>query len=177
MIMAKFLNQVHSEDCGYFEGRLVRKIIEEPLIWVHDCRRGEMPIDFESDGASVPRLPLIYDAWGDKAHREAFWHDFGYRQDSFVLTICDPVINANTLGYIDPKYIIRKDPIAKEDADWWFRITLRDRMSVDPNTQELVHTYTWGTYQPMYWAVRACGDSSFHRMKVADHFQCLCDPK
>jgi hypothetical protein len=37
---------------------------------------------FETDFASVPRVPLIYDAWGDRAHREAVLHDYLYRIDS-----------------------------------------------------------------------------------------------
>ena len=37
---------------------------------------------FETDFASVPRVPVIYDAWGDRAHREATLHDYLYRIDS-----------------------------------------------------------------------------------------------
>jgi len=37
---------------------------------------------FETDFASVPRVPVVYDAWGDRAHREAVLHDYLYRIDS-----------------------------------------------------------------------------------------------
>ena len=37
---------------------------------------------FETDFASVPRVPVIYLAWGDRAHREAVLHDYLYRIDS-----------------------------------------------------------------------------------------------
>ncbi len=37
---------------------------------------------FETDFASVPRVPFIYEAWGDRAHREAVIHDYLYRIDS-----------------------------------------------------------------------------------------------
>lgn len=37
---------------------------------------------FETDFASVPRVPFIYEAWGDRAHREAVLHDYLYRIDS-----------------------------------------------------------------------------------------------
>ena len=36
---------------------------------------------FETDLASVPRLPIIYGAWGNRAHREAVLHDAMYRKD------------------------------------------------------------------------------------------------
>ena len=37
---------------------------------------------FETDFASVPRVPIVYEAWGDRAHREAVLHDYLYRTDS-----------------------------------------------------------------------------------------------
>ena len=37
---------------------------------------------FETDLASVPRVPIIYDLWGNRAHREAVLHDWLYRIDS-----------------------------------------------------------------------------------------------
>lgn len=37
---------------------------------------------FETDFASVPRVPFIYEAWGDRAHREAVIHDYLFRLDS-----------------------------------------------------------------------------------------------
>ena len=37
---------------------------------------------FETDFASVPRVPIVYNAWGDRAHREAVLHDYLYRIDS-----------------------------------------------------------------------------------------------
>ena len=43
-------------------------------IWV---RKG-----FQTDFVSVPRIPIVYEAFGDKAHREAVIHDFLYRKDS-----------------------------------------------------------------------------------------------
>jgi hypothetical protein len=40
------------------------------------------PACFETDLASVPRVPFVYEAWGDRAHREAVLHDYLYRIDS-----------------------------------------------------------------------------------------------
>jgi hypothetical protein len=167
--MARFLNTVHTEDLGYYQGRLVRGLLE-PLIWIHDNLRREIPVGFESDGASVPRLPLIYDAWGDKAHREAFGHDYDYRKDSFLFVVASTEINEEVQGPIPNLFILRRIPIVKEDADWHFRITMRDHTHVDADGN-VANTYSYLTYQPMYWAVRTCGDSSFHRMSVMDHFK------
>lgn len=37
---------------------------------------------FETDFASVPRVPIFYEIWGNRAHREAVLHDYLYRIDS-----------------------------------------------------------------------------------------------
>jgi hypothetical protein len=45
----------------------------------------EVPAGFQTDFASVPRVPFIYEAFGDRAHREAVLHDYLYRTDSVPL--------------------------------------------------------------------------------------------
>ena len=42
----------------------------------------EVPEGFETDLASVPRIPIAYEAFGGRAHREAVIHDYLYRKDS-----------------------------------------------------------------------------------------------
>ena len=42
----------------------------------------EVPEGFETDFASVPRLPIVYTLWGNQTHREPILHDWGYRKDS-----------------------------------------------------------------------------------------------
>lgn len=58
-------------------------VLNEPLIY-HSALIGkiEVPAGFNTDFASVPRIPLIYSAFGNKAHREAVVHDYLYRKDS-----------------------------------------------------------------------------------------------
>ena len=54
-----------------------------------------VPKGFITDLASVPRIPIAYQAWGGRCHREAVLHDFLYRIDS------KPVVSymmANRLG-------------------------------------------------------------------------------
>lgn len=41
-----------------------------------------VPAGFETDFASVPRLPIAFALYGDKAHREGVIHDYLYRTDS-----------------------------------------------------------------------------------------------
>jgi len=40
---------------------------------------------FYSDFASVPRVPIIWESWGDRCHRESVLHDYLYRYDSIPL--------------------------------------------------------------------------------------------
>ncbi len=42
----------------------------------------EVPTGFETDFASVPRVPIAYILFGDRAHHEAVIHDYLYRIDS-----------------------------------------------------------------------------------------------
>ena len=42
-----------------------------------------VPVGFQSDGASVPRVPIVYMLFGDRAHHESVIHDYLYRSDSF----------------------------------------------------------------------------------------------
>jgi hypothetical protein len=72
--------------------------LDSPLIYESDIleRTVSMPKGFRTDLASVPRIPLVYMAWGGRAHREAVLHDYLYRIDS------DPVVSfsiANAVFY------------------------------------------------------------------------------
>ena len=58
-------------------------ILSEPLVyWSATVGLIEVPRGFETDFASVPRVPIAYRMWGDRAHREAVLHDYLYRSDS-----------------------------------------------------------------------------------------------
>ncbi|MCK9544797.1 MAG: DUF1353 domain-containing protein [Novosphingobium sp.] len=54
----------------------------------------EIPIGFQMDFASVPRLPFIYSLFGDKAHREGVLHDYLFRKDSM------PIVSFNIANKI-----------------------------------------------------------------------------
>ena len=60
-------------------------ILDSPLAYQSDIFGGfkvEIPAGFETDFASVPRVPIAYTLYGDRAHREAVIHDYLYRIDS-----------------------------------------------------------------------------------------------
>lgn len=58
-------------------------VLDSPLIYESDIvGKIIVPSGFETDFASVPRLPIIYALFGDRAHREAVLHDYLYRIDS-----------------------------------------------------------------------------------------------
>lgn len=50
-----------------------------------------IPAGFQTDFASVPRLPLVYLLTGDTAHKAAVVHDYLYQKKLFRRDICDRV--------------------------------------------------------------------------------------
>ena len=94
--MTTFLNTLCADEIGTFEGRAVHKLLKG-LVWQKSPGfQIIIPEGFETDLASVPRVPIVFMLWGDRAHREAVLHDYLYRTDAIPL-------------------------LEKEDADWMFR--------------------------------------------------------
>lgn len=143
MTKTRFLGLLSSDLIGYTSGRAVHRL-SKTLVWVHELMQVETPAGFETDFASVPRLPIIYTIWGDRAHREAVLHDYLYRKGALIL-------DNRTGRVLSPQ-------VPRDHADYLFREAM------------IGQGRSWGIYQPMYWAVRMGGGSSYHRMHVADHF-------
>jgi hypothetical protein len=77
-IMAEFLTELDVKCLN--DDVWVTKI---PLKYKSDLvGEEEVPADFYTDFASVPRIPIVFAAWGNTAHREATLHDFNYRSDN-----------------------------------------------------------------------------------------------
>jgi hypothetical protein len=59
-------------------------VLDAPLLYVSNILQTtvHIPIGFNTDLASVPRVPLIYEMWGNRAHREAVLHDYLFCSDS-----------------------------------------------------------------------------------------------
>ena len=72
-----FVSALKIEDIGTCGGRTVYRL-ETPLVYIDGERVITVPAGFETDLASVPRVPIAYLAWGDRAHREAVLHDYLY---------------------------------------------------------------------------------------------------
>lgn len=81
MIMSKFLTNLVLKDLEENEGIFM---IVETLVYYSSLLNKEIsiPRGFETDLASVPRIPLVYLSWGGKAHREGVLHDYLFRKNS-----------------------------------------------------------------------------------------------
>lgn len=88
--MAKFLTEL---DASLIKDDRIWRL-DKPLVYRCDILQCEItiPEGFQSDLASVPRVPIVYFFWGGRAHREGFLHDFLYRRDS-VPIVTFPVAN------------------------------------------------------------------------------------
>jgi hypothetical protein len=77
--MSKFNNTLKVE-C--LKDRVVRLL--EPFEYQSDLLGCTVvvPLDFYSDFASVPRLPVVFTLWGDRAYYESVIHDYLYAIDS-----------------------------------------------------------------------------------------------
>lgn len=75
--MAKFLNKMYGE----WLDDDVRFRLLDPLYYQSDLLEGliRVPDGFVTDFASVPRLPIIYLFFGNRAHHEAVPHDWIYQ--------------------------------------------------------------------------------------------------
>lgn len=59
-------------------------VLMKPLLYYSELLNTIIiiPSLFESDGSSVPRMPIAYWFYGGKCHREGFLHDYLFRKDS-----------------------------------------------------------------------------------------------
>lgn len=62
-------------------------ILDAPLVYQSALlkRKVYVPPGFQTDLASVPRVPIVFWFWGGRAHREGVLHDWLYRIDSAPL--------------------------------------------------------------------------------------------
>ncbi len=82
--MALFLSKLIVEDITDTIWKL-----HEPLCYHSDIvGRIEVPRGFYTDLASVPKVPFVYETWGNKSHYEAVLHDYLYRIDSVPQATC-----------------------------------------------------------------------------------------
>jgi hypothetical protein len=82
------------KETPFFETQLCCELIKGDKVWrltqplcYHSNIVGivDVPAGFETDLASVPRIPLLWLLWGGICHREGVVHDFLYRSDALPL--------------------------------------------------------------------------------------------
>lgn len=62
-----------------------------PFIVEHDKTIDSVPAGFETDFASVPRLPVTFMLFGNIGHRAATWHDWAYKTGAYPREECDAI--------------------------------------------------------------------------------------
>jgi hypothetical protein len=112
---------------------------------------------FETDFASVPRVPIIYEMWGNKCHREAVLHDYLFRIDS------RPVVG-----------FFRTNCVFLEAM--WSRLTEGPGVDIANTETILISSFdlmkrmarAYIIAVPMFLAVCLCGWTSYHKLYVKD---------
>lgn len=80
--MTGFISNLCLMEIGESNGRSVYSLLKALKYSDKNNRMIMVPKGFQTDLASVPRLPIVYGIWGDRAHREAVLHDYLFRVDS-----------------------------------------------------------------------------------------------
>lgn len=85
---SKFLTELEVKEIGEGIWELV-----SPLRYYSELldKEIEVPSGFFSDFASVPRLPLVYSMYGDRAHRESTLHDWLYYNAFVKRNVADKI--------------------------------------------------------------------------------------
>ena len=73
---------------------------------------------FYTDLASVPRIPIIYSLFGDRAHHESVIHDYLYRKDSI------PVVSKSTADrvFFEAMKTRRKSKFIRYPMNWGVKL-------------------------------------------------------
>lgn len=102
------IDRLSATDIGLFENRVIWQL-DKPLRFLLNkkfliiIRPG-----FQTDFASVPRIPIVYSFWGDRAHREAVLHDYLYRINPILVLSkkqSDRVFKLAMIGQKNPYWI------------------------------------------------------------------------
>ena len=51
-----------------------------------------VPTGFRTDFATVPRVPIFFDLFGDRAHAAATLHDYMYENLTYDRHVCDSIL-------------------------------------------------------------------------------------
>jgi hypothetical protein len=86
--MSKFLTEL---DCSLKDNSDNIWVLDKKLVYYSDLLKAIItaPEVFNTDFASVPRVPVIYEMFGDTAHRESVIHDLLFCKNSSDFVVFD----------------------------------------------------------------------------------------
>lgn len=89
--MSAFLTKLVMEEV---DGNLGRWLLVQPLIYQSDIAQRviTVPAGFPTDLASTPRIPVLYELFGNVAHRAAVVHDYLYTSGRESRAVADAVM-------------------------------------------------------------------------------------
>lgn len=137
-----FQNALDYHEVGECGGRVVYQL-DSALKWKCDKYAITIPQYFFTDLASVPRLPIAYTLWGDRAHREAVLHDYLYRKDCLINNLeTGEVCQGCTRKFADDMFL---EAMKAQGQPFYIRY-------------------------PMWAGVRSGGFMAYHKLEVLDEF-------
>lgn len=92
--MPKFLTELNCRDLDDNRWELLSDLVYETdvaMMYFLPTFKITVPRGFVTDFASVPRVPIIYSLFGDRAHREAVVHDYLYQTHFVPKALADKV--------------------------------------------------------------------------------------
>ncbi len=105
LAVSKFLSALRME---YVDGDTGQWLLLEPLVYRSDIAKRDItvPAGFPTDLASTPRIPLLYELFGNVAHRAAVVHDYLYTSGRESRAMADAVM---------------REACAATGVPWWRR--------------------------------------------------------
>ena len=92
--MPKFLTELNCRDLDDNRWELLSDLVYETdvaMLYFLPTFKITVPKGFVTDFASVPRVPIVYSLFGDRAHREAVVHDYLYQTHLVPKAMADKV--------------------------------------------------------------------------------------
>ena len=136
-----FKNNLDQREVGEAGGRVVF-CLNKALLYDDGQYHIEVPVGFFHDQSSVPRVPIVFYLYGDRAHRGGVLHDYCYRKGA-------KVHDKITDKWFEP---------TREFSDMMFK-----RANKASGYGSVVCVGMWA-------GVRIGGESSYHRMNVDECF-------
>ena len=152
-----FQNTLISMEIGMSGSKTIHRLHDEPLRYLDSKGRlWIVPAGFETDLASIPRIPVVWFLWGDRVHREGVLHDFAYRINSYYHV-------KSAFGAWMP---VDKQLTRKEADDLLFE-------AIKSESPCHKGEPCWVSY-PIWAGVRAGGWGAYHNMMVQDKYKLDC---